>query len=45
MFSLQTIFGSGKLFYTLHNDAALAANDLASHEVKFGRQDCILTNF
>lgn len=27
MFSLQTIFGSGKLFYTLLDDAALAAHD------------------
>lgn len=45
MLSFQTIFGSGKVFYTLLNDAALAANDLASHEVKFARHDCILTNF
>ncbi len=27
MFSLQTIFGSGKLFYTLLDDAAIAAHD------------------
>ena len=27
MFSLQTIFGQGKQFYSLLNDAALAAHD------------------
>ncbi len=29
MFSLQTIFGSGKQFYTLLDEAAVAANDAA----------------
>jgi len=35
MFSLQTIFGSGKQFYTLLDDAALAAHDStkALHEI------------
>jgi hypothetical protein len=29
MFSLQTIFGSGKQFYTLLDEAAVAASDAA----------------
>ena len=35
MFSLQTIFGQGKQFYSLLNDAAVAAHDstLALHEM------------